>query len=158
MKKMLSLCLAIVCIFLFSIPAQAHEIEFTNEETVYVNSEEEFLAYSRDMSTQYTFIIQPKTRATTQCSSCGGVATYYISKEQTNGYTYGCFNNPLAPDFVSVYERYRYTECTCGYLEKTFIDNSYTVSCFDTGITYAASYSTTVAMGYDIHQDMNFWD
>lgn len=158
MKKLLSLCLAIVCVFLFSIPAQAHEIEFADEETVYVNSEEEFLAYPKDMSTRYTFIIQPKTRATTQCPSCGGVATYHISKEQTRGYTKGCFNNQYCPDVVAVYARYRNTECSCGYFGKTFIDNSYTVTCLDTGITYTASYSTTVAMGYDVHQDMNFWD
>lgn len=161
MKKLLNLCLATVCVFLFAFPVQAHEIEeieFTNEKTVYVNSEEEFLAYPKDMYTKYTFILQPKMRATTQCASCGGVATYYISKEQTKGYTHACFNNPLSPDYVSVYARYRNTDCSCGYAGKEFIDNSYTVYCIDDGKTYAASYSTTVNKGYDVHQDMNYWD
>lgn len=142
----------------FHTSAQEHEIEFTKEETVYIDSEEEILTYPRDMYTRYTFILQPKTRATMMCSSCGGVATWHMATEQTRLYSRGCYYVSFASDIVSVYARNRYTECICGHLEITFIDNSYSVYCVGDGITYGASYSTTVALGYDIHQDMHFWD
>lgn len=161
MKKILTVFISFVCTFSLFVTVNAHEmnqIEFTDEKTVYVNSEEEFLAYPKDIHTKYTFIIPLKERSTTQCSSCGKPATYYILKEQTKAYTHGCFNNPLSPDMVSVYARYRYVDCSCGYTGKTFIDNAYTVYCNDLGITYSASYSTTVSKGYDVHQDMNYWD
>ena len=149
-----------VCVLSMNFTVHAHElteIEFTDEQTVYVSSEAEFLAYPKDINTRYTFIIQPRTKATTQCPSCGRAATYYISREQVNAYTHGCYYNPLCPDVVSTYARYRYIDCSCGYNGRQFIDYSYTVYCNDTGITYAASYSTTMEQGYDPHQDINKW-
>lgn len=145
----------------FSLGVQAHDnnhIEFNRSQIVYVTSEDDFLTYPKDVHTQYTFIFLPSTKATTMCPTCRKPATYYNSREQISAYTWACqYDNSLCPDVVSSYNNYQNIDCTCGYWGKRFLYKSYTVYCGNDGITYPASYSTTIYQGYNIHCDMNFW-
>lgn len=140
-------------------------IEWIQEVTVEVSSEEEFLKYPKNPNYKYTFVITSPSLTRAICYNCGrpnmSTVTY---KEQATVEAKMCPTNNWGNDIFASWNNYSYERCTaCGFEGETWLAQiTYTATCLNGdnpvgGGDWVVSYDFTQNAGYNPHQSLRWW-
>ena len=137
-----------------------------DRKVVFINSQNDFLAYPKDPDTLYRFVINENLSTRAICYRCGrpNLGTVTI-KEQYSARLKQC---PLVPgghdDVFSTWHSNTYERCTsCGYQSEPYnFTVSWTAQCLNGdnpwyGGEWIVKYEYTQSAGYNLHQSLRYW-